>query len=98
MDPRVEELTKTIIARHLGLRRERIKLSQRFRHDLGCDNLALIGIALDLEDLEHGEFPFPRLEQIDTVSDLVDVVADVLRGRDADRGTFATSEAARLTA
>lgn len=81
MDSRVEELTKTIIARHLGLRREQIKLTHHFRGDYGCDNLALIGMALDLEDLEHTEFPFPVLEHVDTVSDLVEVVSDVLRAR-----------------
>lgn len=96
LDP--EELTKTVIARHLGLRREQIKLSHRFRADYGCDNLALIGMALDLEDLEHAEFPFPLLEQVETVSDLVDVVDELLQRRSGLRTARTTGEPRPLTA
>ena len=85
MDSRVEELTKTIIARHLGLRREQIKLTHRLRRDFGCDNLALIGMGLDLEDLERTEFPFAMLEHVETVSDFVDVVSGVVEGRRSSR-------------
>jgi acyl carrier protein len=98
MDARVEELTKTIIARQLGLRREQIKLTHRFRIDYGCDNLALIGMALDIEDLEHTEFPFPMLEQVETVSDLVEVVSELLQAREHVRSRAVESVAHKLTA
>jgi len=98
MDPRVEELTKSIIARHLGLRRDQIKLGQYFGRDLHCDNLALIGIALDIEDLEHTEFPFGMLEHIDTVSDLVELVESVLGASGAPASALVKSRAQRLTA
>jgi len=93
-----EELTKTVIARHLGLRREQIKLSHRFRADYGCDNLALIGMALDLEDLEHTEFPFPILEHVDTVADLVDVVSQLLVPRESGRAAYVARQLHKLTA
>lgn len=91
MDARVEDLTKSIIARHLGLRREQIKLTHRLRTDFGCDNLALIGMALDFEDLERTEFPFARLEHIETVSDLVEVVSDLLARRQHQPGAASTA-------
>ena len=93
-----EESTKSVIARHLGLRREQIKLSHQFRADYGCDNLALIGMALDLEDLEHAEFPFPILEHVDTVADLVDVVTQLLERRDSGRAGRAGREPHELSA
>lgn len=93
-----EESTKAVIARHLGLRREQIKLSHHFRADYGCDNLALIGMALDLEDLEHTQFPFPILEHVDTVADLVDVVDELLQRRDAGRAGRAARQPRALSA
>ncbi|HYP87209.1 MAG TPA: acyl carrier protein [Polyangiaceae bacterium] len=98
MDPRFEELTKSIIARHLGLRCEQIKLTHRLRRDYGCDNLTLIGIGLDLEDLERTEFPFAMLEHVETVSDLVDVVREVVEGRGAARRHYRAHHPQKLTA
>ncbi|HYQ16132.1 MAG TPA: acyl carrier protein [Polyangiaceae bacterium] len=98
MDSRVEELTKSIIARHLGLRREQIKLTHRLRGDYGCDNLTLIGMGLDLEDVERTEFPFALLEHVDTVSDLVDVVNEVVEGRAAARRHYQALHEQKLTA
>ena len=75
MDSRPQELTKAIIAHHLGLRCDHIQPSQRLRRDYGFDNLALIGIALELEGVLQVEFPFAALEHLDTVSDLVKLVS-----------------------
>jgi len=71
MQSSVEQLVKSLIAHHVGRRCEQVELTQSLRRDLGFDNLSLVGIALELEDERHAEFPFECLENIDTVSDLV---------------------------
>jgi acyl carrier protein len=84
MDCRLEELTKAIIARHLGTCSERVELTHRLRRDYRFDNLTLVAVALDLEELPelgHGEFPFASLEHVDTVSDLVNLVSRLAKVR-----------------
>jgi acyl carrier protein len=71
MQASLEERVLTLIAHHLGRRRDQIELTQSLRRDLGFDNLSLVGIALELEDHHGSEFPFERLEDVDSISDLV---------------------------
>ena len=78
MDCSLQELTKAIIARHLGRPNDRVELTHRLRRDYCFDNLTLVAVALDLEELDelgHGEFPFASLEHVDTVADLVNLVS-----------------------
>ena len=71
MQVSIEKRVLTLIAHHRGRRLDQVELTQSLRRDLGFDNLSLIGIALELEDHHGGDFPFERLEDVETVSDLV---------------------------
>jgi acyl carrier protein len=67
----LEKQVRTAIASHLRRAADDIELSHSLRRDLGLDNLSLVGIALELEETQRGEFPFALLQDVDTVADLV---------------------------
>ncbi|MDF2692743.1 MAG: hypothetical protein K0S65_1126 [Labilithrix sp.] len=69
------EIVCFALAFHLGIDPDQIEAAQRLEEDLGLDPLDLVLIVLRLEELGEVEFPVADLEGLQTVSDLVEVVA-----------------------
>jgi len=80
MDESLDEVVRDVIARHLDVDKSEIDPLGHLRVDLHLDPLDLVLIALRLEDMEQREFPIHRLEFVETVSDIADVVESMRDG------------------
>lgn len=69
-----EERVKTLIAQHLGLSTEQIKLESRIVEDLGADSIDRLELALLYEDEFDIEIDDTAADRFVTVQDVVDYV------------------------
>ncbi|MBX7115084.1 MAG: acyl carrier protein [Myxococcaceae bacterium] len=69
------DIVREAVAVHLEVDVHSIHGEQNLRRDLGLTALALVMIALDLEDLELLSIPFEPLNNVDTVADLAKLVS-----------------------
>jgi acyl carrier protein len=76
----LDEVVREVVARHLDVDVSEVDPLGHLRVDLHLDPLDLVLIALRLEDLERREFPIHRLEFVETVTDLADVVESMRDG------------------
>jgi acyl carrier protein len=70
-----EELVRLILAEHLEVEVNAIQPNLNLETDLGLTPLAVVIVALDLEDLESMYMPFDRLFLVKTVADLAALLA-----------------------
>lgn len=66
------EKLKEIISRELHVSPDEITLDSSVKDDLGADSLALVDMAMAIEDEYDIEIPDADLADIETVSDLVE--------------------------
>ncbi|MGN0142012.1 MAG: acyl carrier protein [Roseburia sp.] len=66
------ERMKPIIAEQLNVEENDIKLESSFKDDLGADSLDLFELVMGLEEEFGVEIPSEDLENIKTVSDVID--------------------------
>jgi acyl carrier protein len=85
MNGSAEPTVQQLLARRLGAAPERILGAHELTRDLGVDPLDLVLVALDLEEIEDGEFPIAELENIRTVDDLANLVRDWREARAGER-------------
>lgn len=69
------DIVREAVALHLEVGVSSIRAEQNLRRDLGLTPLALVLIALDLEDIETLSIPFEPLNDVDTVADLARLVS-----------------------
>jgi len=65
------EKIKLIIAKQIGFEVEKIKLSSKFKEDLGIDSLDIFEIVTEVEEQYAIEIPTEDLEDIRVVADLI---------------------------
>ncbi|KUO59497.1 MAG: acyl carrier protein [Gracilibacter sp. BRH_c7a] len=65
------ENIKLIIARKLGVDLGEIKLSSKFKEELGIDSLDIFEIVMEVEEQYSIEIPTEDLEDMRVVADLV---------------------------
>jgi acyl carrier protein len=80
MNESLDEVVREVVARHLDIDVSEVDPLGHLRLDLHLDPLDLVLIALRLEDMEQREFPIHRLEFVETVSDIADVVEAMREG------------------
>lgn len=66
------EKMKPIIAEQLNVEESEIKLESSFKDDLGADSLDLFELVMGLEEEFGVEIPSEDLENIKTVSDVIE--------------------------
>lgn len=66
------EKIKSIISEQLGVDEAEIKLDSSFKDDLGADSLDLFELVMALEEEYKTEIPSEDLENINTVSEIID--------------------------
>ncbi|ABK60405.1 MULTISPECIES: acyl carrier protein [Clostridium] len=62
---------KKIMADHLEINEDEIKLGSNFQDDLGVDSLDIFEIVMEIEDEFDLEIPNEDIENVKTVEDLV---------------------------
>lgn len=67
-----------ILVEQLGVGREQLTDDARMVADLSADSLAIMEIILALEERFNLTIPDDRVEQVETVSDVFDLVASLL--------------------
>ncbi len=92
MNELLDEVVRGVIARHLDVDVSEVDPLGDLHADLHLDPLDLVLIALRLEDMEQREFPIHRLEYVETVADLADVVVS-MREASNDEATFTLDHA-----
>lgn len=65
------ERVRKVMAEHLDLNEEEIKLQSNFQDDLGVDSLDIFEIVMEIEDEFDLEIPNEDIEEVKTVEDLV---------------------------
>jgi acyl carrier protein len=75
-----EALVRAVLAEHLETDVSSIHADHHLADDLGLTPLAVVLVALDLEDVENVVLPFEQLTQVKTVSDLARFVAHAREG------------------
>lgn len=65
------ERVKKVIAEHLSMNEEEIKLESNFQDELGIDSLDIFEIVMELEDEFEIEIPNEDIESVKVVEDLV---------------------------
>ncbi|MCY6485283.1 acyl carrier protein [Clostridium aestuarii] len=65
------ERIRKVIAEHLDMNEEEIKLESTFEDDLGIDSLDIFEIVMELEDEFKMEIPSEDLEEMEKVKDFV---------------------------
>ncbi|MCY6372110.1 acyl carrier protein [Clostridium ganghwense] len=65
------EKIRKVIAEHLDMGEEEIKLGSTFADDLGIDSLDIFEIVMELEDEFSMEIPTEDLEDMKKVEDIV---------------------------
>lgn len=67
---------KSIIAKHMGIDPDDIKMSTRFKEDLGIDSLKIFEIIMEVEEQYTVEIPTEDLEDMRIIADLVNYLED----------------------
>ena len=65
---------KKIMADHLEISEDEIKLESDFQDDLGVDSLDIFEIVMEIEDEFDLEIPNEDIENVKTVEDLVNYI------------------------
>ncbi|AEB74729.1 acyl carrier protein [Clostridium botulinum] len=65
------ERVRKVMAEHLEMNEEEIKLESDFQEDLGVDSLDIFEIVMEIEDEFDLEIPNEDIEDVKTVKDLV---------------------------
>ncbi|AYF53913.1 acyl carrier protein [Clostridium botulinum C] len=65
------ERVRKVMAEHLEMNEEEIKLKSDFQDDLGVDSLDIFEIVMEIEDEFNLEIPNEDIEDVKTVEDLV---------------------------
>jgi acyl carrier protein len=72
----VFERVRTIVAERLGVEEEKVTLDAEFINDLNADSLDLVGVISDLEDAFSLTIADSDMENIRTVGDAVELIAE----------------------
>jgi acyl carrier protein len=67
-----ERLVRELLAVHVGLEPERVELDMRIAEDLGLDSVDAVELLTSIERQTGLQFEVEQLEDIQTVSDVVD--------------------------
>lgn len=67
-----------ILVDQLGVQRAQLTPEAKLQEDLGADSLTIAEITLALEDQLHLAIPDEAWERVSTVSDVFEVLADLL--------------------
>lgn len=67
-----------ILTEELGVAEAQLTADARLEEDLGADSLRLIEINMALEDRFNLSIPDERLEQVQTVGNVFELLADLL--------------------
>ena len=70
-----------ILADELGVTREQLTDEARFDQDLGADSLSMVEINMALEDRLEISIPDERAENVQTVGDLFEVLAELVHSQ-----------------
>lgn len=74
MTPEIERRIQAIICEQLDLPFDQISMKTRFIEDLGVDSLAVVDLALALEEEFAIKIPDDEVDRIKTVEDVVNLV------------------------
>jgi acyl carrier protein len=72
----VFERVRTIVAERLGVEEEKVTMEAEFINDLNADSLDLVGVISDLEDAFSLAIADSDMENIRTVGDAVELIAE----------------------
>jgi acyl carrier protein len=72
----VFERVRTIVAERLGVEEEKVTMEAEFIGDLNADSLDLVGVISDIEDAFSLTIADSDMENIRTVGDAVDLIAE----------------------
>jgi acyl carrier protein len=67
----ISERVKGIIAKHLGIDRDKVTEDASFIDDLGADSLDTVELAISFEDEFHCEIPEEAADSMFTVGDVI---------------------------
>jgi acyl carrier protein len=70
-----------ILSEELGVDATQLTNDARLKEDLGADSLTLVEINMALEDRFSLSIPDDRLERVQTVSDVCELLAEMLQPR-----------------
>lgn len=76
----IESKMKELLVDELGLDAEKISMESRFEEDLEVDSLGVVELLMALEDNFGVQIPDEEAEQLSTVGQAVDLVAEKLNG------------------
>ncbi len=68
-----------ILTEELGVEQSQLTADARLKEDLGADSLTLVEINMALEDRFNLSIPDERLERVETVGDIFELLADLLQ-------------------
>ena len=68
-----------ILTEELGVEQSQLTTDARLKEDLGADSLSLVEINMALEDRFNLSNPDERLERVQTVGDIFELLADLLQ-------------------
>lgn len=77
-----EENTQAVIqllTEGLGVDRQQLTMDARLKEDLGADSLTLVEINMALEEHFNLSIPDERLERVQTVGDVLELLAEMLQ-------------------
>ena len=77
----VEERVSDVIAKQLGVKKEKIKLESSFADDLGADSLDTVEVVMTLEEEFNIEIPDEDAEKIATVAEAVKYIEQKQRNK-----------------
>jgi acyl carrier protein len=67
----ISERVKEIVAKHLGIERDKVTKDANFIDDLGVDSLDTVELAMTFEDEFGCEFPEEAVDSMFTVGDVI---------------------------
>jgi acyl carrier protein len=68
-----------ILTEELGVQQSQLTTDARLKEDLGADSLSLVEINMALEDRFNLSIPDERLERVQTVGDIFELLAELLQ-------------------
>ena len=68
-----------ILTKELGVEQSQLTTDARLMEDLGADSLSLVEINMALEDRFNLTIPDERLERVQTVGDIFELLAELLQ-------------------
>lgn len=73
--PDPAEAVETIIAKEFGIDESEIVPEAQLQGDLDLDSIDLVWLAMELEDMFGIRIPDDKLERVETVGDVIELVA-----------------------